>query len=135
MCIRDSLWLHIHQLSAGGEHDEHHAALVEEADAVRLGGDSGPDAGGGGTVYILSLIHILPGDEPAQASAHVQHSELRPQVHQPIGGGRAGQAHDALDAGPVSYTHLDVYKRQSSSSSTTTHSTSVTPMSMSTFSR
>ena len=51
------LGLHIHQLSAGGEHDEHHAALVEEADAVRLGGDSGPDAGGGGTVYIPPELH------------------------------------------------------------------------------
>ena len=53
----------------------------------------------------VSLVRLevgaaVPGDEPAQASAHVQHPELRPQVHQPIGGGRAGQAHDALDAGP-----------------------------------
>src|SRR5699024_11879200 len=44
------LGLHIHQLSAGGEHDEHHAALVEEVDAVCLGGDSVPHAGGGGAV-------------------------------------------------------------------------------------
>ena len=39
-------------------------------------------------------------DEPPQPLPHIQQLKLSPQVHQPIGGGRAGQAHDALDAGP-----------------------------------
>jgi len=37
------------------------------------------------------------GDEPAQALAHIQHAELRPKVHQAVGGWRAGQPHDPPD--------------------------------------
>ena len=39
-------------------------------------------------------------NEPAQALAHVQQTELCPQIHQAIAGGCAGQADDTLDPRP-----------------------------------
>ena len=53
----------------------------------------------------VSLIRLkvggaVMGNKPPQALAHIQNAKFRPQVHQPIGGRRAGQPHDALDAGP-----------------------------------
>ena len=39
------------------------------------------------------------GDEPAEPLAHIKDAELRPQIHKTVAAWRAGQAHDALDAG------------------------------------
>ena len=39
------------------------------------------------------------GDKPTEPFSHIEDTELRPQVHKTVAAGRAGQSHDALDAG------------------------------------
>ena len=50
--VQTHLRLHIREPSAGGQHHEHHAALVVEADAMCFCGSSLPDAGGSRPVHI-----------------------------------------------------------------------------------
>ena len=38
-------------------------------------------------------------DEPTEPLAHIEDAKLRPQIHKTVAAWRAGQAHDALDAG------------------------------------
>ena len=57
--VKSHLRLHIHQLSAGRQHNEHHAALIYEADTMGFRGGFLLDAGGGGTIHIPPQL----GDE------------------------------------------------------------------------
>ena len=41
----------------------------------------------------------IMGDEPTEPLAHIEDAKLRPQIHKTVAAWRAGQAHDALDAG------------------------------------
>ena len=55
----------------------------------------------------LSLIHIS-----YQGSDALQHASEEAPFRARCERQRPGDQHAACDAGPVSYTHLDVYKRQ-----------------------
>ena len=45
----------------------------------------------------LEIFETVVADEPSKPSAHVQQPELRPQVHEAVAAGCAGQPDDALD--------------------------------------
>ena len=38
------------------------------------------------------------GDEPAEPLAHIEDAKLRPQIHETVAAGCAGESHDTLDA-------------------------------------
>ena len=45
------------------------------------------------------VVGAVLDDEPTQALTHIQDTELCPQIHQTVGGGRAGQSNNAADSG------------------------------------